>query len=359
MRRLILIFIFLLFANVSLFCYAYAYQYNPPTSSYKVENLKTIDQPYNITWGFVEKAITKGGRAEVLEAEKNKISGIIQVVLKDSTSFFLDDLLDCGQGEANMKFKVYPKEIVFEIKLNSVSNTQTLVSINLKNVRGGWQGHNSAYAYLLDDNLDAKCISKGEYENKLWKNIQNQIAYLKYEEEKKKREEEEQYHKKALEEQRKKQEEERQRQEQERRQKTEEEKKAMELEWKKAGFNSDEMNRWMNGGFNLSAAKFLKSKCPKGPGSLEDFFYKNPYDFEGKCYRFRGTNIQTISKTQALFEGSRLSLIDFAPESTPNLFYEGYVKGIGVFKYTAVRGDLQIVPHFKAIRLPKNKSGNK
>jgi len=26
----------------------------------------------------------------------------------------------------------------------------------------------------------------------------------------------------------------------------------MELEWKKAGFNSDEMNRWMNGGFNLS-----------------------------------------------------------------------------------------------------------
>ena len=391
------IYLFLMFLHI---CNAHAKQYIPPVDYYNTTNINTINQSYDIVWGLVRQFVTSRISFE------NKSLGIIQITIKGGANYYTDSLVKCGSvtdpsfldilqsfsrpysnQQYTQSFEIFPETLSFEIKLDKIANKQTYVSINLIKPTGEWFFIKLSRIYKFSDKTIQQCISTGTFESSVFNQVKNDVVVIEQSnminEEQKQAKAEEARKAKAEEEVKAKAEEaiqakaeeaiqakaeeaiqakaeEAQRKEEELNRKKEIlEENNKNVKWKKAGFSKTERKEWTERGFDLPEAKVFKLKCPKGLGSIQDLIINNPYDFEGKCYHFTGRSIQTLSRTKGLFEGVRLSLLDFAPSSSPNLIFTGYVKGIGVFKYTAVRGDLHIVPVFKVIHLPDSKGSEK
>lgn len=104
----------------------------------------------------------------------------------------------------------------------------------------------------------------------------------------------------------------------------------------------------------------IQRLCPKGIGSMSDLVQTNPYDIGDKCFEYVGTHLQTISRTTALYSlGSNLIYyIDFGRDSAPPLYFQGYVRGLGAYRYRTVSGAVNIIPSLSATRIPLDVPAN-
>lgn len=149
------------------------------------------------------------------------------------------------------------------------------------------------------------------------------------------------------------------------------------LRWKKAGFDPEKAGEWMMTGLTPEEAKkeakkqqeteereqkkqaqLFKSVCPKGVEEFSELIRSNPFDVKGRCFQFNGKMFQLLSRTSALFtldlgrDMDRTWYLNFGNKSVPNIpFFQGYVKGEGVFEYTTVLGAKQVISKLKVISL--------
>ena len=103
---------------------------------------------------------------------------------------------------------------------------------------------------------------------------------------------------------------------------------------------------------NVADAKKFDSTCPYKDGfiSAVGLYQANPFDVAGKCYQFFGETMQILSRTAALFRmDDRIVYLDFGKGSAPNSYYNGIVKGVGVYEYTTSLGAVKKVPHLKSV----------
>ena len=330
---------------------------------------KIIDEPYDMAWVLATKAASHdvddnmnvwlSPNAQVNNnINQIKNSGIIQIKLKGDYSNYTHPV-DCGwRGYTGIynayKNYIYPEFLVLDIKLRRINESKTSIQVKLHEI---WKSAQSKY----------KCVSIGDLENIYIDELNEQETNLKN---KIKRQEQLRVEKKK-EEQRKEEEKkmkaeqlQKEKAEREAERKEEQEEKAERREWKKAGFSSSQVTKWESGYFNAEEAIFLRHKCPAGAGTMNEILTGNPYDFKNKCFTLISSrNIQLLNRTTALFGNIKVfALINFGHDSAPSFIYgDKYaLKGTGVFKYTAVDGSLQIVPSFKAIRIPeKYRTNNK
>jgi hypothetical protein len=104
-------------------------------------------------------------------------------------------------------------------------------------------------------------------------------------------------------------------------------------------------------------APWNQTMCPNGVeaamGKLPTF---NPYDTEGRCFRFMGRSIQLLDRSQGLFSfmssDSPFALVDFGKSSAPVNFYSGVVLSKGAYSYVTVTGTKKIV--FSFVNVPKS-----
>ncbi len=94
--------------------------------------------------------------------------------------------------------------------------------------------------------------------------------------------------------------------------------------------------------------------CPGGVYGYLDLTRSNPYDVKGKCYEFIGSNLQTFSRSRALYNSQwgDTYYLDFAEASAPRGLFHGYTKGVGVFEYETVTGAQRVVPSLLVVELP-------
>ena len=99
----------------------------------------------------------------------------------------------------------------------------------------------------------------------------------------------------------------------------------------------------------------LAKLCPGGVYGYVDLTRANPYDVKGKCFEFIGNNLQTFSRSRALYNSqwNDTYYLDFSKESAPRGFFHGYTKGVGVFEYETVTGAQKVVPSLLVVRLPE------
>lgn len=118
--------------------------------------------------------------------------------------------------------------------------------------------------------------------------------------------------------------------------------------WKRKKFTVEEANEWRRF-YNPSSALKIKKNCSK-TNSLQDLFQANPYTVKDKCYEFVGETFQIITKTTALFmQSGKVFYIDFKNNPAPNAWFNGIVKGEGVYAYTTSFGVSKKVPKLKMI----------
>ena len=118
--------------------------------------------------------------------------------------------------------------------------------------------------------------------------------------------------------------------------------------WKRKKFTVEEANEWRRF-YNPSSALKIKKNCSK-TNSLQDLFQANPYTVKDKCYEFVGETFQIITKTTALFmQSGKVFYIDFKSNPAPNAWFNGIVKGEGVYAYTTSFGVSKKVPKLKMI----------
>lgn len=100
--------------------------------------------------------------------------------------------------------------------------------------------------------------------------------------------------------------------------------------------------------------KKIARMCPKGVSDFGKLLFANPYDVKGRCYNFVGGTAQILSRSIGLYKLTRDKnvYIDFGRNAAPSQFFNGYVKGVGVFTYTTVMGAKMIVPSLVATDLP-------
>lgn len=98
----------------------------------------------------------------------------------------------------------------------------------------------------------------------------------------------------------------------------------------------------------------IAHECPKGLGDFGELLFAIPYDVKGRCYEFVGKTLQVLDRSIGLYQLGRDKnvYIDFGPNAAPSQFFQGYVKGVGVFSYTTVVGAKMIVPSLAATALP-------
>jgi hypothetical protein len=84
--------------------------------------------------------------------------------------------------------------------------------------------------------------------------------------------------------------------------------------------------------------------------NISDIFFVNPYDNKSMCFDFMGTNVQLLSKHDALFSAfsgnQPVAFMHFEDQSAPKIF-GGVVKGDGAYEYVTVTGSLNIIHKFK------------
>ena len=99
--------------------------------------------------------------------------------------------------------------------------------------------------------------------------------------------------------------------------------------------------------------KKIARMCPKGVSDFGKLLFANPYDVKGRCYNFTGSTAQILGRSIGLYKltRDRNVYIDFGRNAAPSQFFNGYVKGVGVFTYTS-RGAMMIVPSLVATDLP-------
>lgn len=136
--------------------------------------------------------------------------------------------------------------------------------------------------------------------------------------------------------------------------------------WKRAHFKREEAEKWGIQGIttpeaarkimakNLKEENQIRSACPAGVRNFNTL-YTNPYTVKGKCYSLAGKFLQLLSRSEALYFVWPFSknpiLIDFSPQPVPDgLWFNGIVKGQGVYKYQSTMGAEEIVPRLKVIK---------
>ena len=315
--------------------------YIPTTSSYKVNNHETVDKPYDITWDLSDSSVIDAlrYRDDLLRVEKNKRASNIQVTIRGRARTYGGYFLDCGKVKDPYKYyEVYPREILFEIAINSVNDNETFVKIKFKGVAGGWEGKNSAFIYPLDDNLNATCISTGEYEDNFLSNLRHQVDVIKLREKKARQAEEKHLKEKLKAEQRK--------------QKEEKLRLAIELENQKR--EQERIKRKKER--QEKRESFLKDYLPKCNGMVLSFVNfvlgNNPYADKGKCITLVGRNFQMTSEKTGIFRvggPSELAYIEFSKTFRGSLIY-AIAKVKGVYTYKTVRGTYNNVPHFSIVK---------
>ncbi len=118
--------------------------------------------------------------------------------------------------------------------------------------------------------------------------------------------------------------------------------------WKRKKFTFNEANKWRRFYNPVSALK-IKKNCSK-INSLPDLFQANPYAVKNKCYEFVGETLQIITKTTALFmQSGKVFYVDFKNNPAPNAWFNGIVKGEGVYSYTTRFGVKKTIPKLKMI----------
>lgn len=135
--------------------------------------------------------------------------------------------------------------------------------------------------------------------------------------------------------------------------------------WKRAHFSIQQAEEWIGQGVTTpeSARKVMannreknariNSLCPAGVRKF-NIIYTNPYTVQEKCYSFSGRFFQLLGRSKALFFSWPFSkntvLIDFSPQPVPNgIWFNGIVKGQGVYKYQSAMGVEELVPKLKVI----------
>ena len=104
-------------------------------------------------------------------------------------------------------------------------------------------------------------------------------------------------------------------------------------------------------------APWNQAMCPNGVeaalGKLPTF---NPYDTEGRCFRYMGRSFHLIDRTHALFgfmsDSLPFAMVDFGKKSAPVNFYSGVVLSKGAYAYATVTGTQKIV--FSFVDVPKS-----
>ena len=136
--------------------------------------------------------------------------------------------------------------------------------------------------------------------------------------------------------------------------------------WKRAHFKLEEAEKWVIQGIttpeaarkimakNLKEENQIRSACPAGVRNFNTL-YTNPYTVKGKCYSLAGKFLQLLSRSEALYFVWPFSknpiLIDFSPQPVPDgLWFNGIVRGQGVYKYQSTMGAEEIVPRLKVIK---------
>ncbi len=153
------------------------------------------------------------------------------------------------------------------------------------------------------------------------------------------------------------------------------------LKWKSTGFGPRQAAEWKRTGLSPEEAKreakkqeetkereqrrraqIIESLCPKGVEEFPELIRSNPFDVKGRCFKFTGEVFQILNRTSALYTRvNKLDLghnmdrtwyLNFGNNSVPNVpFFQGYVKGEGVFEYITVMGAKQVIPKLKVINL--------
>lgn len=121
-------------------------------------------------------------------------------------------------------------------------------------------------------------------------------------------------------------------------------------QWSQAGYTFDDARIQIEAGVTLSSAIAKKTAIKNACSNVNDlhaFYTTNPYDMNGKCYDISAKVLQLFNRTTALLNvGDKTCYITFAPKSAPPNFFQGIVKGIGVYKYIDVMGSQQTAPKF-------------
>jgi hypothetical protein len=129
-------------------------------------------------------------------------------------------------------------------------------------------------------------------------------------------------------------------------------------QWENSGFTSKQAKEWKDSGWSLEGVKsrraLIKRNCSSSIEGLFDLLRSNPYDVEGRCFYVFGAPLQILDRTTALYKAyNEVYFVDFGNESVPMTFFEGIVKGQGVYQYITVAGVSQIVPMLKVFNIPK------
>ena len=104
-------------------------------------------------------------------------------------------------------------------------------------------------------------------------------------------------------------------------------------------------------------APWNQAICPNGvEAEMGKLPTLNPYDTEGRCFRFMGRSFHLIDRTHALFgfmsDSFPFAMVDFGKSSAPVNFFSGVVLSNGAYPYVTVTGTQKIV--FSFVNVPKS-----
>lgn len=96
--------------------------------------------------------------------------------------------------------------------------------------------------------------------------------------------------------------------------------------------------------------------CPKGvEDNLGKLPFINPYDSEGRCFRFLGRSAQLLDRTHGLYgimsSETPFAMVDLGKKSAPVSFYSGVVLSKGAYVYETVTGARKVI--FSFVDVPK------
>jgi hypothetical protein len=101
------------------------------------------------------------------------------------------------------------------------------------------------------------------------------------------------------------------------------------------------------------AASEADKMCPGGIEPMIKLVSVNPYDSEGRCFRYMGRLVYLLNKSQGIYsamsDSAPFALVDFGKASAPMNFYSGVVIGKGAYTYETALGGQEIVFSFSSI----------
>lgn len=342
--------------------------YNPPTKVKEHAYKEIFNQPIEVIKNFAEKVakgdmnikvpansiprevhdmyLTKRQLQAAKSIEKNATGDVFKITIENySISVDSGSSFKMGTGAGNCgsfpmldsyggreadshRMWLYPKILIYELRLTRISDSQTSVEVNLKETKG-WLLRKGDNLYDIDDKYFpyieslVTCAFHYNYEKQIIYGIKLALINYEYEEKQKKM---------TAEKKQKKEEDERKEIEE---QKAREEKNRLEEEQR------------------LARKKELLQKylpqCNESILTMYNFIAgKNPYADKNKCALITAGTFQMASEKAGLFRvGDEILYIEF-----PKAFRGSYVRGIakikGVYTYQSRLG-ANTVPHLQMI----------